>query len=81
MNLSEFEYIDNFYCIISSCCEAVQIYYNGDSPLRTNESQEHNFSNCGDRSGSSYDCSSIPYTTTSISTLRTPQPLQQQRRR
>jgi hypothetical protein len=29
MNISEFEYIDNFYCIISSCCEAVQIYHDG----------------------------------------------------
>jgi len=28
-NLSEFVYIDYFYSIISTCCKAVQIYYNG----------------------------------------------------
>jgi len=29
MNISEFEYIYDFFYIVSSCCEAGQIYYNG----------------------------------------------------
>ena len=45
MNLLEFEYIYKFFYSVSSCCEAVQIYYNGKYLLR-NEPQR----NCSNRS-------------------------------
>ena len=57
MNIAEFEYIYNISYTVSSCCEAVQIYYTGKLVLRIYESQEHG--NCGSRSCPSADNSGI----------------------
>src|SRR5215831_2277390 len=65
MNIAEFEYIYNFSYTVSSCCEAVQIYYNGKLALRIYESQQHR--NCGNLGCPSAECSGIYHGATSSS--------------
>ena len=62
MNMAEFEYTYNFSYTVSSCCEAVQIYYSGKLALRIYESQE--YGNCGNRRCPSADSDGIHHTET-----------------
>ncbi len=74
MNISAFEYIDNFFYSLSACCEALQII--DDRPLR--KEPQCNFSNRSCRRSYDTDGSSIRYTTTGFGVqTQTPQQSQQ----
>ena len=49
MNISEFEYLDNFSDIVSKSYEPLQIYYSGRMPPRS-EPRQDDFSICLNRS-------------------------------